>query len=136
MRYTMMNDLEYLQRSQLKSIVLDSQTLALQFRFTQVEGKPDTILELLGIAQIKLAKDLDDEEMLATMVGASEPSLIPIADGGRAVFEQLHYPFKSLGDHNVPFSYPGVQLFHFHMEGDICADVICKEYRLREVAAS
>jgi hypothetical protein len=132
-RHTMMNGLEYLQRSQLKSIVLDSQTLALQFRFTQVEGKPDTILELLGIAQINLAKDLDDEEMLA-MVG--EASLVPIADGGRAVFERLHYPFKSLDDHNAPFSYPGVQLFHFHMEGDICADVICKEYRLREVAAS
>jgi hypothetical protein len=129
----MMNDLEYLQRSQLKSIVLDPQTLALQFRFTQVEGKSDTILELLGIAQINLAKDLDDEEMLAVV---GEASLVAIADGGRAVFERLHYPLKSLDDHNVPFSYPGVQLFHFQMEGDICADVICKEYRLREVTAS
>ena len=128
---TMTNDLEYLQRSQLKSIVLDSQTLALQFRFTEVEGRPDVVLELLGIAQINIAKDLHDEEMLA-IVG--EVSVIPVSDGGRAVFERLHYPFSSLEDHDVPFSYPGLQMCHFHMEGDICADVICKECRIKEAA--
>jgi hypothetical protein len=125
----MVETLQYLRRSQLKSVVLNPLTLALQFIFTAVEGRPDTILELLGIAQVNLAKDLDDEEMLA-IVG--EASLVSVADGGLGIFEQLRYPFKSLADDSVPFSYPGTELFHFHLEGDVCADVICKEYRLRE----
>lgn len=125
----------YLQRSQLKNIALNPQTLALQFRFTEVEGKPDrdVQLELLGIAQVNLAKDLEDEEMLA-IVG--EANLAPITDGGRAIFEKLRYPFRSLELDSAPFSYPDSELFHFHLEGDVCADVVCKEYRLTELARS
>jgi hypothetical protein len=128
-------NISYLQRSQLKSIALNPQTMALQFRFTEVEGKPDqdVELELLGIAQVNLAKDLEDEEMLA-IVG--EARMASITDGGRAIFEKLHYPFRSLEHESAPFSYPDLELFHFHLEGDICADVVCKEYRLKEFARS
>ncbi len=126
------NEIDYLQRSQLKSIVLNPQTLALQFSFTQVEGKrnQDVELELLGIAQVNLAKDLQDDEMFA-IVG--EASLTSIADGGRAILEKLRYPFRSLENNNVPFSYLDTKMFHFHLEGDICVDVVCKEYRLKEL---
>jgi len=127
-----LHDLSFLQRSQVSRIVLDPQTLALCFEFVQIEGHPDTILELHGTALIQLAKHVDDEEMLA-IVG--EASLSAVTDGGFSTFKILGYPFSSGKKVAEPFVYPDIPMVYFHLEGDICADIVCKDARLRSSKA-
>jgi hypothetical protein len=114
----------FLDRSQLKSIEMDPVTLSLRLVFVQVEGKGDLKLELDGIAQVNISKDFNDEEMLA-IVG--EATLRQYEDG-TPVLKLFRYPFtKGAPDYEPMASEKAI--FHFHLEGDVCIDVICKNVR-------
>lgn len=122
--------LESLQDSQVSNVQLDPQMLSIQFQFTFGPGRDDVVIEMSNTVHIAISKDPEDEELPA-LVG--EVSITPVLDGGLAVLTALKYPFKSTEDRGSVFTYPSIRLYHFHLEGDICAEVVCAQYKIRIV---
>ena len=119
--------LESLQDSELSEVRLDPVSLSIEFRFTFGPERENVSIQMSKIVHIAISKDPDDEEMLA-IVG--KVLLNPVLDGGLSILEDLKYPFKSTEDQTMVLTYPSVQLYHFHLEGDICADVVCAQYKM------
>jgi len=122
--------LQSLRNSQLSEVRLDPCTLSIQFRFTFGPGKDDVVIEMSKTVHIAISKDPEDEELLA-IVG--EVTLHEALDGGLSILTDLKYPFKSTADRSAVFTYPSTRLYHFHMEGDVCADVVCAQYKLQVI---
>lgn len=124
--------IQELDGSELRSVYLDPEKLSLTLRFTFGPMADDIILELSKTAHLAISKHPEDEEGLGVIM---EASLKPLPDGGAAVLTELNYPlFQSLG--GPVLTYPSIPLFHFHMEGDVCADVVCSDYKVRRVKFS
>lgn len=121
-----------LNTSQLRSVNLDPETLSLRFRFTFGPSENDVIVELSNTAHIAISKHLEDEEGLGVIM---EVKLRALEDGGAAVLTELNYPLLQHQGGPV-LTYPSVALYHFHMEGDVCADVVCSSYKVRRLKFS
>jgi hypothetical protein len=57
-----------------------------------------------------------------------EAILSKLDDGGEAVLRKTGYGFVGQ-DGNVA-TYPNIDLYHFHLEGEICADIVCRSFDL------
>jgi hypothetical protein len=111
--------------STLSQITMAPDMLSISFRF---ERGPDTRpieVCLRQIAHISLSKTLDDDEGCANVF---EASMVRLDDGGLAALSELAYGFRESGAPERPFTYPNRDLFRFHIEGDVCADVVCGDY--------
>jgi hypothetical protein len=102
---------------------------AVQLDF-MLDGENTVVLRLCEVVHLVLSQSLAEEG--PHLVG--ELSITPVSDGGKEVLAALHYRFfKQNGE---VFSYPGEQLFHFHLEGAICLEAVCRSYQLYRVFAS
>jgi hypothetical protein len=119
--------IESLARSQLLAVYLDSKALSLRFQFTFGPPADDIVVELLNTAHIVISKDIDDAELLAVV---GEVRLTAVSDGGFSILTKLGYLFKSEANSNAVFTYPSRTMYHFHMEGDVSADVVCGKYTI------
>ena len=118
-----------LRHSQLKEVRLDRQSLSVSFHFTFGPDAQGFVLTFKNTVHVAVSKDPDDEELPA-IVG--EATLVPLSDGGASVLAKLRYPFRKIDDSTAVFTYPERSLYHFHLEGDVCADVVCGNYAMRE----
>lgn len=124
---TLLTDLRY---AQLIQIQLDAQELSLRLRFTFEAGKDDVIVDLSKTLHIAISKNPEDDE-LPSVVGAV--TLSYVEDGGFDILTKLGYPFRETADPNIVFAFASMPLYHFHMEGDVCADVVCGEYGIEKL---
>ncbi len=95
-----------------------------------LEGADFANIRLSEIVHLVYSQTLADEG--AYFVG--ELSLTQVSDGGKEVLSTLHYRF--FDQNKEVFSYPSEQLFHFHLEGDICLEVVCGAYELYKSVGS
>lgn len=96
----------------------------LNVEFTSSVGDGDVLLKFFNVALFKFSRTLDDEGLF--VVGAV--SLKPYGDGGRDILDSLGYDFRDEGGN--PVSFPDRVLWHFHLEGDVCIDLVCEKYEL------
>ncbi|MGH9822315.1 MAG: hypothetical protein ACREDR_03500 [Blastocatellia bacterium] len=108
----------------LSEMNLEPSGLWLRFDFESAIGGPVVILKLYNPALVKFSRTLDDEG--GFVIGEAALSVL---DDSKTDLAALGYGFS---DKNGPtLSYPARTLLHFHLEGDICIDVICEDYDLR-----
>ena len=124
--------IQSLDTAQLRSVNLDPEALSLSFRFTFGPAEEDVTVELSGTAHIALSKHPEDEAGCG-IVG--EVKLKALEDGGAAVLTELNYALLQYDGSHV-LTYPSTPLYHFHMEGDVCADVVCSSYKVRRLKFS
>lgn len=116
--------LKYLRKSQLVGISFEPTKLSMRLEFTVGSQGDDIVIQLFQIIHLVLSKDPDDNKIF--YVG--EINLIPIENGGKEILSFLLYPFRER-DGSVA-SYPSQSLFHLHIEGGICIEVICGSYQV------
>ncbi|HKC63834.1 MAG TPA: hypothetical protein VKB86_09365 [Pyrinomonadaceae bacterium] len=112
--------LKHLDAYALSEIFIEPSGQCLSFGFTSSIGEPSIRLKLFNPALIKISRTLDDEGLF--LVG--EARLASLEDGGKDVFAFLGYDFRNLNGSLL--TYPSRPLLHFHLEGDVCIDVICE----------
>lgn len=121
--------LQGLSTSQLRAVNLNPETLSITFRFTFGPSEQDVVIDLSDTAHIAISKHLEDDEGLGVIM---EARLNALSDGGTAILTELNYPLLQSAGGPV-LTYPSVPLFHFHIEGDVCADVVCGRYTARKL---
>jgi hypothetical protein len=120
--------LDRLRDFQLVEISFKPTEWSIHLTFTFGPNVKDIVVNLFEIAHFILSKNPDDNDG-CYMVG--EVTLTSITDGGLRVLSSLNYPFKNR-DGSI-FSYPSKQLFYWHLEGDVCLEVICGKYELFQI---
>jgi len=100
-------------------------SIRFNFSFGSDPTVRDMVIKLSEVVHFLLSKDSDDNEGCYTVY---ETTLTELEDGGKEVLSSLSYPIKST-DGNV-FCYPSKTLFHFHLEGDLCVEVVCGKYEV------
>lgn len=94
-----------------------------------MDGADTAILRLSEVVHMVLSQTLADEG--AYLVG--ELSITPVNDGGKEILSALQYRFSN--QNGEVFSYPAVEMFHFHLEGDVCLEVVCGSCQLYHALA-
>lgn len=117
-----------LRDSQLKEVQLDRQTLSVSLHFTSGPEAQGIVLTLQNTVHVVISKDPDDEELPAVV---GEATLVSLQDGGASVLTKLKYPFRKIDDSAAVFTYQDKRLYYFHLEGDVCCDVVCANYQIR-----
>lgn len=116
--------LKQMEASSVSTFFIEPSGRWLSIDFTSSVGELDVLLKLFNPILFKFSRTLDDEGLF--VVGGV--SLTSIYDGGKDILDSLSYDFKDESSHRV--SYPQRALWHFHLEGDICIDVVCEYYEL------
>ena len=114
-----------LRDAQLKYVRLDPERMAIALRFTFGTDRPDVMVHLRNTAHIAISKDPNDEELPA-VVGIA--TLVPLSVDRISTLTKLAYPFRNTDDPSTVFTYSETPLYHFHLEGDICLDIVCGKY--------
>jgi hypothetical protein len=122
--------LTHLRYAQLSQMQLDAQALSLHLRFTFETGQDDVMINLSRTVHIAISKNPEDDELPAVV---GEVTLNSVENGGLAILTKLGYPFRTTLDPKIVFTFPSILLCHFHMEGDVCVDVVCGEYGIQKV---
>jgi hypothetical protein len=89
-------------------------------------GNDDIFLTLQKVAYISTACNPDDIKDLDALAFIADLSFYSLVDGGAAILASLNYPILNL--EGGVRTYPGTLLYYIHMEGDICADIVCGSY--------
>ena len=116
--------LNNLKSSSLAEIYMDPTTLSLRLNFTYGPDGKDISIVFFHIAHMTISKILDDEDGVFNI---SEISINGIKDGGSDLLKKLGYMFQ---DGNGVLTYPEEKLFHLYIEGDVCMEVICGNYKI------
>ena len=121
--------LHYLRNSQLTEISISPVdfSVKLTFTFAFESHSRDFVVHLFRLVHISFSKDLEDNEGCYVVY---EMNLKKIDDGGKNILSLLNYPIKNRT--GEVFSYPSQELYHFHLEGDMCIEVICGKYHIYE----
>lgn len=122
--------LKQVEASSVSAFFIEPSGQWLSIDFTSSVGDVDVLLKLFNPTLFKLSRTLDDEGLF--VVG--EVSLIPFHDGGRDILDSLGYDFRNESGYTL--SFPNRVLWHFHLEGDICIDVVCEKYELLKTVRS
>jgi hypothetical protein len=118
--------LKQLEASCVSAFFIDPSGQQLNVEFTSTVSDLGVLLKLYNLVLFKFSRTLDDEGLF--VVGGV--SLTPVHHGNQNILASLGYDFRN--DDGYPVSYPSRGLWHFHVEGDICIDVVCEEYELLE----
>lgn len=116
--------LKYLKRSQLVGISVEPSNLSITLEFTHGTQGCNVIIKVFQVVHFIISKDPDDNDVF--YVG--NINLITIEDGGKEILSSLLYPFTEQ-DGGVGI-YPSRCLFHLHIEGGICIEVVCGSYQI------
>jgi hypothetical protein len=116
--------LKQLEGSSVSAIFIEPSGQWLSIDFISNVGDVSVLLKLFNPTLFKFSRTLDDEGLF--VVGGV--SLTPFDDGGRDILDSLGYDFRN--EHGYTVSFPNRVLWHFHLEGDICIDVVCENYEL------
>ncbi len=88
----------------------------------------DIFLTLQKVAYISTACNPDDIEDLDALAFIADLRFYSLVDGGAAILASLNYPLLNL--EGGVRAYPGTLRYYIHMEGDICADIVCGSYHV------
>ena len=100
---------------------------ALILEFTRCSEGADVTVELSQIAHIQVSKTLDDEDGCYLV---HEANIERVTDGGTSVLTSLGYRIRD--EDGSVFSYPSQSMYHLHLEGDVCIEVVCGHYQVYE----
>ncbi|QDL11087.1 hypothetical protein DP113_27110 [Brasilonema octagenarum UFV-E1] len=117
--------LEDLKSADLIGISLLPQNVGLRLEFTFGPESGDAKIELYRIVHLVISQPLNtDDEDFCFWVG--EVELKKIEEGESQILSALSYPFKdSKGSIETDSS-----LIYFRLEGDICVEVVCGNYKI------
>lgn len=112
--------------SDLESIEVSSNLSEVTLIFSyQCVPESRIIVLLRGIINITISKSPDpDYEELAFFI--LEATLEKLDDGGESVFRKTGYEFFDK-DGNMA-TYPDIDLYHFHMFGEVRAHIVCRSF--------
>jgi hypothetical protein len=117
--------LEDLKSADLVGISLNPQNLGLHLDFTFGPEFDDAVIELYPIVHLVLSQPLNpDDEEICFWVG--EVELKKIEKNAPEILSALSYPFQ---DQNGTINANSSSLIYFRLEGDICLEVICVNYK-------
>lgn len=118
-----------LKDSWLKCILLDPKELSLHLEFALTgQNRGEIDLKLSNTVQVSVSRTPNEESGHWYVF---EARLVAVLDGGLQVLKSLGHGFrKSTEALDLPFTYPETKLFHFHLEGQVCMDVVCAEYQV------
>jgi hypothetical protein len=121
---TLTTFLEDLKSSDLVGISLNPQNLGLRLDFTFGPEADDVAIELYQIIHLVFSQPLNaDNEDICFWVG--EVELKKIEDNIQEVLS-TSYPFANQHEQvNANLQ----SLIYFHLEGDICLEVVCRNYK-------
>lgn len=108
---------------QISQFVLEPTKLWLRLEFIDPIDLKEIVLELYKMAYFSLSKTSDDEDGAYVIL---EAELLSVNDS-LELLSKLNYGFISSPQINVLDS-----LYHLHIEGDICLDVVCESYKVFE----
>ena len=117
--------LKQLSHFQLYKVSFVETNWSVNLTFVFDNNTKDIIIELFNIIHLTMSKTIDDNDG-CYMVG--EVTITRVNDGGAKILSSLRYPLKNL-DQNVLY-YRSRSLFHLHLEGDMCLDIICGDFTI------
>ncbi len=120
--------LDTLKNVDLRHLLLDASAGTALLQFTFSPSEPDTTIELSRISLFKVSIDSDVGGELA-FVGQVEA--FQFEDAGQEVLSKLEYCLQK--EPGVVRTPPEQVSFYFHIEGDMCADIVCGAYSVRRV---
>ncbi|MBW4630988.1 MAG: hypothetical protein KME30_03510 [Iphinoe sp. HA4291-MV1] len=114
-----------LKSADLVGISLLPQSFGLRLDFTFGPESGDAKIELYRIFHLVLSQPLNsDDEDFCFWVG--EVELRKVEESGNQILSTLSYPFKNPNGSIET----GSSLIYFRLEGDICLEVVCENYKI------
>jgi hypothetical protein len=108
---------------QISQVVLEPTQLWLRLEFIDPIDLKEIVLELDKMAYFSLSKTSDDEDGAYVILEAKLSSV----NDSLGLLSKLNYGFISSPQINLLES-----IYHLHIEGDICLDVVCESYKIFE----
>lgn len=109
----------------IESVLIDPVLRTMHISFVStVEQEDDIVLKLARPILIKISKLPEDEELF--LVG--EIKLRILEDDRVLVLNELQFGFKLTDE--VSVSDLPTRLYHFHLEGHMCLDVVCVAFSI------
>lgn len=111
--------------SQLVGVFIEPTKLWIRLDFiVEIENK-ECDIEFHQILNFHLSKDIDSEDG-GYYIG--EISHQEITDGGKEILSKMRYPFLDFNEEMKTF--PSKLLHYFHLEGEVCVDIVCGNYKI------
>lgn len=120
--------LKSLNNVDVRHVLFDGVAGTALIQFTFSPNEPDTVLELSRISFYQLSLDPDEGGDLA-FVG--QVDAFAFEDSGQKILSKLGYCFEH--SPGIVRTLPEASGFYFHIEGDICGDIVCGMYSVRTV---
>jgi hypothetical protein len=114
-----------LKRSSLVGCTIDSSNFSFALEFSFGLGRTDVVVKLYQIVHSLISKNPDDQES-CFFVG--NLFITPLYDGGLEALSSLKYSFNDANGGIL--TYPSRPLWHLHLEGGICLDVVFGAYQI------
>lgn len=116
---------DYLKEYQITAIEVDNTLSSLKVNLTGggLKDKPNAILELYNLVFLTLSKDPQDNEG-CYLILESKVEWLDLAQA-KSILNRKGFHFK-----NYTFHFE--KLLYLYVEGDICFDLICSNYKLFE----
>jgi hypothetical protein len=117
-----------LKGSSLINCTIDSSNFSFHLEFSFGHGKTDVIVKLYQVVHSLISKDPDDQDS-CFFIG--DLFINSLNDGGLELLSDLKYGFRD--PNGEVSSYPSRSLWHLHIEGGICIDLVFCAYEVFQV---
>ncbi len=109
------NYIRLMYKSQITGMLFNATDDSMQIELLRTPEEPTFIISISGIAHVAFSRTLSDGEPPWFVVNMT---LNHLSDHGAELLSKLKYCFTMIS-RSVPKS-----VYHLHMEGDICLDVV------------